>query len=59
MTIYREAQCIVVNVEYRLAPEFKFPAPYDDAVVVVNWAKANKERLGNAVSTREASTGVT
>ena len=42
----RNAACIVVNVEYRLAPEHKFPASLDDAIVAINWVKANKAKLG-------------
>ncbi|PVD26539.1 hypothetical protein C0Q70_14216 [Pomacea canaliculata] len=41
-----EARCIVINVEYRLAPEFKFPACYDDAKCVVRWVMMNKALIG-------------
>ncbi|XP_064601861.1 uncharacterized protein LOC135467882 [Liolophura sinensis] len=42
----REAKCITVSVGYRLAPEHKFPACYDDAVSAVRWAAMNKGLLG-------------
>jgi len=35
------AECIVVNVEYRLAPENKFPAAADDAYAVVEYVAAH------------------
>ncbi|XP_023930677.1 uncharacterized protein LOC106166485 isoform X1 [Lingula anatina] len=40
--------CIVVNVNYRLAPEHKFPAGIDDSVTAVKWVMANKEKLGGS-----------
>ncbi|KAL8617655.1 hypothetical protein ACOMHN_047901 [Nucella lapillus] len=42
----REAKCIVVNVEYQLAPEAKFPACYDDGKCVVRWVMMNKALIG-------------
>ena len=38
---------MVVNVEYRLSPEHKFPACYTDAEAVVRWALDNKQELAN------------
>ncbi|KAJ4796232.1 alpha/beta-Hydrolases superfamily protein [Rhynchospora pubera] len=33
------ANCVVVSVNYRLAPEYKIPAAYDDGVAVMKWLK--------------------
>jgi len=42
----RDADAIVVNVEYRMAPEHKFPAAVDDAYAAVCWASAHGAELG-------------
>ena len=34
----------VVNFNYRLAPEFKFPAAFDDANCVIKWVKENADK---------------
>jgi acetyl esterase len=36
---------IVVAVNYRRAPEHKFPVPFDDSYLVFKWIHANKKRL--------------
>ncbi|MGU7816265.1 alpha/beta hydrolase [Burkholderia sp. AW49-1] len=40
------AQAIVVSVDYRLAPEFPFPAGLEDVYAVLQWAAAHAAAFG-------------
>jgi acetyl esterase len=42
----RLAGCAVVSVEYRLAPEYRFPTAFDDAWDAFHWLAANGPTLG-------------
>ena len=41
-----EGQLIVISVDYRLAPEHKFPAAVDDAIAATKWIADNAGELG-------------
>lgn len=41
-----EAGVIAINVEYRLAPEYKFPRGLEDCYLACKWAIEHKEKLG-------------
>jgi acetyl esterase len=40
------SSCAVLSVDYRLAPEHRFPTPTGDALAAVRWAAANAPALG-------------
>lgn len=45
-TLARDGEMIVISVDYRLAPEHKFPAAVDDAIAATKWVSQNAKSLG-------------
>lgn len=44
-SIAKEANAVVVSVDYRLAPEHKFPAQHDDALTAYAWVVKNASSI--------------
>lgn len=45
-TLCDRAGCTVLSVEYRLAPEHRFPAGAEDCFAATHWISEHEERLG-------------
>lgn len=58
--LVKEVGCVVVSVDYRLAPEHPFPAPLDDCYNALYWLASNTDMLkvdGSRLGTGGISAG--
>ncbi len=44
--IAHDGELLVISLDYRLAPEHKFPAAVDDAIAATRWIADNAKKLG-------------
>ena len=49
--------CMVVSVDYRLAPEHRFPAAVDDCYAVLKWLKDNAPEVSYVVAHGQMAAG--
>jgi acetyl esterase len=45
-TLANLSGCAVLSVDYRLAPEYKFPAQLDDSIAALRWVRSRAGELG-------------
>jgi acetyl esterase len=60
MRFVKEAGCVVVSVDYRLAPEHPYPAPIEDCYSALKWIADHAEQLNidsNRIGVAGASAG--
>ncbi len=46
LALAKSTGAVVVSVDYRLAPEFKFPTAHEDAYAAYQWVKQNAAAIG-------------
>lgn len=42
-TLAKRTDCVVISVDYRLAPEYPYPAPLHDAMAALDWVATHAE----------------